>query len=230
MLGNTKGKRLDKYVEDYVVFDLETTGISCIKDRVVEISAVKVLKGKIADRFSTLVNPEMKIPFRASEVNHITDDMVKSAPVFEQALDDFNTFAGGMVLAGHNIHTFDMKFIQRDAKAYWGQVFMNDYIDTLMLARQRLPQLTNYKLTDLAGYYRISAEGAHRALADCVMNQQVFEKLGKEPWTRTSGIKGKKCPKCGLLMKKRNGRFGEFWGCSGYPDCRYTEDLERNGQ
>ncbi len=225
MLGNTKGKRLDKYVEDYVVFDLETTGISVIRDRVVEISAVKVLRGRIVDQFSTLVNPEMKIPFRASEVNHITDDMVKNAPVFERALDDFNTFAGGMVLTGHNIHTFDMKFIQRDAKAYWGKVFMNDYIDTLMLARQRLPQLTNYKLTDLAGHYSISAEGAHRALADCVMNQRVFEKLGQELKFPAAGTGGKKCPKCGLLMKKRNGRFGEFWGCGGYPDCRYTENL-----
>lgn len=225
MLGNTKGKRLDKYVEDYVVFDLETTGISCIRDKAVEISAVKVLKGIVVDRFTTLVNPEMKIPFRASEVNHITDDMVKDAPVFEKALADFNTFAGDLILAGHNIHTFDMKFIQRDAKAYWGKTFTNDYIDTLVFARQRLPRLKNYKLTDLAGYYRIPAAGAHRALADCMINQQVFEKLGKEPEVSASGIQGKMCPKCGQLMKKRSGRFGEFWGCSGYPDCRHTENV-----
>lgn len=225
MLGDTKGKRFDNYTEDYVIFDLETTGISCVTDRVIEISAVKVLKGRVADQFSTLVNPEMKIPFRASQVNHITDGMVKDAPVFEHALAAFDAFAGDMILAGHNIHTFDMKFIQRDAKAYWGKVFTNDYIDTLVLARQRLPQLKNYKLTDLAGHYRISAAGAHRALADCVMNQQVFEKLGKEPVSFASEADGKKCPKCGLLMKKRNGRFGEFLGCSGYPDCRYTENL-----
>lgn len=224
MLGNTKGKRLDKYVEDYVIFDLETTGISCITDKVVEISAVKVLKNKVVDKFSTLVNPEMKIPFRASQVNHITDDMVKNAPVFKQALDDFNVFAGDMVLAGHNIHTFDMKFIQRDAKAFWGKVFTNNYIDTLVLARQRLPQLTNYKLTDLAKHYGISVAGAHRALADCVMNQQVLEKLGKESGFLAAEANGKKCPKCGRLMKRRNGRFGEFWGCSGYPNCRHTEN------
>lgn len=225
MLGNTKGKRLDTYVENYVIFDLETTGISCITDKVIEISAVKVLKGRIADKFSTLVNPEMKIPFRASQVNHITDDMVEDAPVFERALADFDAFAGDMVLAGHNIHTFDMKFIQRDAKAYWGKVFTNDYIDTLVLARRRLPQLSNYKLTDLAGYYRIPAAGAHRALADCMMNQQVFERLGKESDFLSAEIKGKKCPRCGQLMKKRKGRFGEFWGCSGYPNCRYTENV-----
>lgn len=225
MLGNTKGKRLDKCLEDYVIFDLETTGISCITDKVIEISAVKVLKNKVVDQFSTLVNPEMKIPFRASQVNHITDEMVKNAPIFERALDDFNVFAGDMVLAGHNIHTFDMKFIQRDARAYWGKVFTNDYIDTLVLARQRLPQLTNYKLTDLAQHYGISATGAHRALADCIMNQQVFEKLGQESGFLDAKTSGKRCPKCGRLMKKRNGRFGEFWGCSGYPNCRHTENL-----
>ena len=76
MLGDTQGRKIDRYVPDYVVFDLETTGVSCVTDRVIEISAVKVQGKKIVDKFSMLVNPEMKIPFRASQVNHIYDDMV----------------------------------------------------------------------------------------------------------------------------------------------------------
>ena len=79
MLGNRCGKRLNGYVPEYVVFDLETTGISCEKDRIVEISAVKVVNGKVVEEFSELVNPECKIPYYASRVNGITDEMVKNA-------------------------------------------------------------------------------------------------------------------------------------------------------
>ncbi len=225
MLGDTHGKKLNKYVKDYVVFDLETTGINCMTDKVIEISAVKVKEKKVVDEFSTLVNPGMKIPFRASQVNHIYDDMVKGAPVFEEALEDFDAFIGDMVLVGHNIHTFDMKFIWRDTYAYWGKALANDYIDTLALSRQCLPQLSNHKLTDLADHYCILTDGAHRALADCRMNQKVFEKLGEALKSPTVRKSMKICPRCGQIMKKRSGKFGEFWGCGGYPNCRYTENI-----
>ena len=76
MLGNKKGKQLNKYVPDYVLYDLETTGISANYDEVIEISAVKVRGGKIIDEFSTLVNPGRTIPYGASAVNHIYDEMV----------------------------------------------------------------------------------------------------------------------------------------------------------
>ncbi len=225
MLGDKKGRKQDKYVKDYVVFDLETTGTSWVNDAVIEISAVKVKNGKVVDTFSTLVNPERPIPYRASEVNHIYDDMVIDAPVFEKALADFDAFVGQNFLVGHNIHTFDMKFIWRDAEYYWGKTFVNDYIDTLSLARQCLPKLSHHRLVDLASYYHISTDGAHRALADCSMNQKVFEKLGEELASPTVMENMKVCPRCGQFLKKRSGKFGEFWGCSGYPACRYTENV-----
>jgi len=225
MLGEKRGRKQDKYVKDYVVFDLETTGTSSVNDAVIEISAVKVQGGKVADTFSTLVNPQRPIPFCASQINHIYDDMVMEAPVFEEALADFDAFIGDWFLVGHNIHTFDMKFIWRDAEKFWGRTIANDYIDTLSLARQCLPQLSRYKLVDLASYYRISTDGAHRALADCEMNQKVFEKLGKELASPAVLENMRVCPKCGQFLKKRSGRYGEFWGCSGYPACRYTENV-----
>lgn len=224
MLGDTRGRKLDKYMSDYVVFDLETTGTSSVSDAVIEISAVKVLDGKIVDEFSTLVNPEMPIPYYASKVNNIYDHMVENAPLFEEALADFDDFIEDMTLAGHNIHTFDMKFIWRDAEKYWGKTFTNPYIDTLTLSRQCL-MLPSYKLTDLAAYYHIPADGAHRALADCRMNQKILEKLGEELQSPETMKKIKTCPKCGQFLKKRSGRYGEFWGCSGYPACRYTENI-----
>lgn len=226
MLTNKAGKRLIKYVPDYVLFDLETTGLSSLNDEVVEISALKVINGFVEDEFSTLVNPGMPIPFMASDVNGITDDMVKDAPDFKTALGQFAEFAGDSILVGHNIASFDMKFIQRDAEKHFGKVFGNDYIDTLLLARVCLPELQHHTLSDLAHYYHISTAGAHRALADCKMNQRIFESLKEEIDNPSEAAKAvKKCPRCGNILKRRNGKFGEFWGCQSYPDCRYTENI-----
>ena len=225
MLSSNMGKKLNKYVKDYVVFDLETTGTSCISDEVVEISAIKVKDSKAIEEFSTLVNPQMPIPFSATDVHGITDKMVANAPTFDKALADFIEFAGDMILVGHNIHTFDMKFICRDAMKYFGKTIGNDYIDTLPLARIYLPQLGHHTLTDLAYYYGISISGAHRALHDCRMNQQIFEKLAEEIKNPSEDAKKvKKCPRCGSPLKFRSGRFGEFWGCTSYPACKYTKD------
>ena len=224
MLGRRKGNKLNQYVTDYVVYDLETTGTSCRTDRVVELSAVKVVGGEIVSEFSSLVNPHCSIPYGASQVNGITDDMVKDAPDFATVLKDFLDFAEDFILVGHNIGAFDMNFIYRDCEDYFGEVPGNDYVDTLTYARSSLPGLKHYKLTDLAAHYGISTEGAHRALNDCRMNQQIFERLAKEPRKKSSAAL-KLCPRCGGELRKRNGKFGEFYGCSGYPVCRYTENI-----
>ena len=226
MLSRKPGKKLNTYVSDYVVFDLETTGVSCNSDDVVEISAIKVIGGEVVDEFTTLVNPRRPIPYHASEVNGITDDMVKDSPFFEEVLFNFLEFVGDSVLVGHNIHTFDMKFLYRDAERFWGETIGNDYIDTLQVARIYLPQLSHYKLVDLAKYYGISTVGAHRALNDCRMNQIVFEQLAKEMANPSEDAKTvKKCPKCGNILRKRKGRYGEFWGCMSYPGCTYTRNI-----
>lgn len=217
------GKRLITYTANYAVFDLETTGISCEDDLVVEIAAIRVVDGRIAEEFSTLVNPQISIPYWATAVNGITDDMVADAPLFDVALKEFSEFVGDMILVGHNIHTFDMRFIWRDARKYYGKTVGNDYIDTLPLARLYLPQLGQYTLSALADYYGIASDGAHRALYDCRMNQKVFEKLGGEIRNPSEEAKRvKRCPKCGNALRLRNGKYGEFWGCTGYPDCRFT--------
>ncbi|MBQ9279225.1 MAG: topoisomerase DNA-binding C4 zinc finger domain-containing protein [Lachnospiraceae bacterium] len=226
MLNDKRGKRLDTYVPDYVVFDLETTGIAPKKDKVIEISAVKVRGGEVVDEFSSLVNPECSIPYGASQVNNITDDMVEDAPTFDLVLPLFIDFIEEFPLVGHNIHSFDMNFIYRDCQIYFGKIPDNNYIDTLHISRKVLPEMAHHRMTDLAGHYGISTRGAHRALADCHMTQKVFEYLKDEMKNFENGKKTQKlCPKCGSVLKLRNGMYGEFYGCSGYPNCRYTENL-----
>lgn len=220
MLGNKRGKLLKDYVADYTVFDLETTGIRPDYDSIIEISAVKVVNGKVTDTFSSLINPGRRIPYGATAVNGISDEMVANKPELDIVFPKFVEFIGEDVLVGHNIHSFDMKFIWRAAEELFGQTVSNDYIDTLPMARRCLPQLSHHKLVDISSYYRISTAGAHRALNDCMMNQQCFELMTKE----SVKYSPKFCPRCGGELKRRNGRYGEFWGCSEFPACRYTEN------
>ena len=216
---------IDTLLSDYILFDLETTGLSTENDQVVEISALKITGGDITDEFSTLVNPGIHIPYQASSINGITDEMVKEAPDMEHALKDFISFIGDSILVGHNIKRFDLGFIQRDAVRYFGKQITNDYVDTLILSRKYLPDLYSHSLGSLADHYDVSYEGAHRALADCHINKQVYDYLKQEIENPSNAVRQMRiCPVCGNIMKKRNGKFGEFWGCAGFPDCRYTQD------
>ena len=221
-----RGKRLSGYRPDYVVFDLETTGLSPETDKIIEISAVRVKGGKVEKSFSTLVNPGRRIPTAASKVNGITDAMVADAPVLKDALEQFLLFIEKDILVGHNIHSFDMKFLNHAMEELYKRELGNDYIDTLFMARSCMKELAHHRLVDLAAYFHISTEGAHRALNDCMMNQKCYEEMG-----RRMGMAGddpkvqEKCPRCGGELVKRNGRYGPFYGCSNYPGCRYTRNV-----
>jgi len=89
------------------------------------------------------------------------------------------------------------------------------------MARKCLPELKHHRLTDLAEHFGISSKGAHRALNDCVMNQKCFEEMAKLQKKSVVFV----CPKCGGEMIRRNGRYGEFWGCGNFPKCRYTQNI-----
>ncbi|MFV0529784.1 MAG: exonuclease domain-containing protein [Lachnospiraceae bacterium] len=221
MMEWNKGKDRRTYVEDYVVFDLETTGISVAKDEIIEIAAVKVKGHKIVDTFSTFVNPGRPIPSQATRVNGITDAMVAGAPTIEKGVSDFLRFAEKFVLVGHNIRSFDLKFIYQAANQLLNLSVDNDYVDTLPMARSSLPQLTSYKLGVISEFFHIDTQGAHRALNDCMMNQRCFEELGK----LAPQVQVQLCPRCGSTLAKRNGKFGAFWGCTGFPDCRFTKNI-----
>ena len=226
MLSANKGKRKEEYLPYYVIFDLETTGISPSYDRIIEISAVKVENHQVTEEFSSLVNPQKPIPMQATIVNGISNSMVASAPTIDEVLPAFLDFIGDNVLIGHNIASFDLKFIYRETERIYGRYPDNEYIDTLSLARRCLPELSHHKLTDLSAYYHIPTEGAHRALNDCRMNQKVYECLGQLLMERKkNGTDSRSCPRCGMAMVLRKGRYGQFWGCTGYPGCRYTENM-----
>ena len=213
------------HVSNYVLFDLETTGLSSETDAIVEISAIKVTDGEVLDEYSTLVNPGIHIPYAASSINGITDDMVKDSPSIDQALREFIAFSDNLVLVGHNIKNFDLKFIQRDAVNFLGKPISNDFVDTLIVARRYLPELESHSLESLSYHYHISYDGAHRALVDCHINKQVYDCLAKEIANPSEAAQRIPiCPRCGNILKQRTGIYGDFLGCASYPDCKYTKD------
>lgn len=219
-----KGRKLGGYVKDYVVFDLETTGFRFESDEIIEISAVKVQDSRIVDTYSTLVKPSIRIPASATKVNHITNDMVSDAPGIAEALEGFVDFVETGILVGHNIHSFDMNFVYDAAMQVFQIGIYNDYIDTLHLAKKCLPQLKHHRLSDVAEYFDIGTEGAHRALNDCIINQKCYERLGELLREQPQVKPEQSCPQCGGVLVKRKGRYGEFLGCSSFPRCRYTRN------
>lgn len=216
-------KRIDGFIRDYVVFDLETTGTSINRDRIIEISALRVRNGEVVDEFSTLINPGCPIPYYASQVNNITDEMVEGAPGIEEILPEFLSFVGNDVLLGQNIQRFDLKYIYRDCEENGLPVPNNDFVDTLPISRVCLPQLSHHTMSDLAECFGISTKGAHRALADCYMTHRVYTAMGSMIEKAYADIP--RCEKCGQTMVRRKGKYGEFWGCSGYPGCTFTKNI-----
>ncbi len=218
------GRRLNQYAENYVVFDLETTGISPGEDSIIEISAIKVKGHEPVAEFNMLVNPGTHIPAGATNVNGITDDMVREAPGLKEVLPDFFSFIEGEILVGHNIQSFDLLFLYRAAEELLEREVPNDYVDTLFMAKACLPQLGRHRLTDISAYFHINTEGAHRALSDCIMNQKCYEQMGKL-LDNNNKEEAEICPQCGGVLKLRSGKFGEFYGCTNFPQCRFTRNV-----
>ena len=169
---NSKNQSLD---DEYVVFDIETTGFSPLYNKIIEIGAVKVSKGEIVDKFSTFVNPEEPIPYRIEQLTSINDGMVIDAPAIDKILPEFLKFCKGAVMVAHNAD-FDMSFIISEGKKLGIE---RDYtiVDTVALARMLLPHISKYKLDNVAKALNVSLENHHRAVDDAGCTAEIFVKF-----------------------------------------------------
>ena len=167
-----KGQNLE---DDFVVFDIETTGFSPVSNKIIEIGAVKVSGGEIVDHFSTFVNPQVPIPFEITKLTSIEDDMVMDAPDIEEVLPRFLGFCEGCVMVAHNAN-FDMSFIIENCRRQ-GYPTEYTYVDTMPTARILLPDQAKHTLDAICKTLNISLENHHRAVDDAEATAHIFVKF-----------------------------------------------------
>lgn len=163
--------------QSFISVDIETTGLSPIKDRIIEIGAVKVVNGEIVDTFDLLVDPQVELSERIIALTGITDDMLKGKPSIEEVLQAFMEFNENLPLLGHNI-LFDYSFL-KTAASKQKQSYERSGIDTLYLSRMLHPELESKSLEAMCQYYHIINENHHRAYEDALATMRLYECLAK---------------------------------------------------
>jgi DNA polymerase-3 subunit alpha (Gram-positive type) len=169
---NPKGQDLNT---EYIVFDIETTGLSQKKNKIIEIGAVKIKDGEEIDRFSEFINPEEPIPYSIEQLTSITDEMVMHAPTVDVILPKFLEFCGDDIVVAHNA-AFDTGFIKKNARDL-GMKFDNTIMDTMTLSHVLLPELGKFTLDRVCKALNVKNEHHHRAVDDANATAKIFVKL-----------------------------------------------------
>ena len=172
------GKYEGDFEDEFVVFDIETTGLSPINCKITEIGAVKVKCGEVLEVYNTFVNPEIPIPPEIVELTSITDEMVADARKIDEVLPEFLSFVGDRLLIAHNA-SFDISFIRAAAKAL-EIPFENASLDTVGLSRFLNKDLKSHKLDVLAKHYQLGDFNHHRACDDAEVLARIFFKMAEQ--------------------------------------------------
>ena len=162
--------------DNYIILDIETTGLSPLKDEITEISAIKYRNNRKVDEFITLVKPEGEISPFITRLTGISNETVAAAPAIDEVILAFADFVGEDILIGHNV-SFDISFLSHKLEECRGLGLANDYVDVMRLSKEKLPFLGNPKQIVLAKYFSIPTEGSHRASVDCDICNQCYQKL-----------------------------------------------------
>lgn len=164
--------KLRRKLYDFVVFDIETTGLNRSADQIIQLSAVKYKNDKVVDQFDSFINPHRKLEQNIVFLTGITDNDLVNAPDLDEVLNQFTEFIEDLPLIGHNIIKFDLPFLY----AHGFSVADVSVIDTVKLSSRKLPELENHKLPTLKKFYGIN-NASHNALLDCQTNAIVYQKL-----------------------------------------------------
>ncbi|MBQ7383572.1 MAG: PolC-type DNA polymerase III, partial [Clostridia bacterium] len=173
-----KGDYAGGFSDEFIVFDIETTGLSPVNCKIIEIGAVRIKNGEVLERYNTFVNPECPIPEEIVALTSITDDMVADARTIDTVLPEFLEFVGGRLLIAHNAD-FDTGFIRAAAKSL-DIPFDVPYLDTVALSRYLNTELKSHKLDGLAKHYGLGDFNHHRACDDAEMLSYIFFKMTKQ--------------------------------------------------
>ncbi|MBQ3573642.1 MAG: PHP domain-containing protein, partial [Clostridia bacterium] len=185
LIDDTPNKKSISLSDKYVVFDIETTGLTPSECQITEIGAIKIENGEITDKFSQLINPKVHIPQNITELTGITDEMVADMPDIEEVLPRFLDFCEGATVVAHNAG-FDCGFIRYNAAAL-GLGFHNTTLDTLKMSRELYPDERKHSLDVVCKRLGVSLENHHRAVDDATGAAEVFLKLAKMKGNDSAG-------------------------------------------
>ena len=171
-----KDKSLIQYPTNYVVLDIETTGFSPVNNEIIELSAIRVENNKVKEEFTSLVRPTNPVNYYITNLTGISNNMLNNAPDIKDALLHFMEFVSNSIIIGHNVN-FDISFISKKLQENYNLEFNNDYIDTLKLAKNFLPELKSRKLGAIAEHFNMDTEGMHRGLKDCRVTNSCYQKF-----------------------------------------------------
>lgn len=162
--------------DDYVAIDIETTGLGR-NARIIELGAVRIRHGRKVASYSQLVNPQIPIPAKVTQITGIADRDVRHQPTIDKALPRFYAFCGRDTWLGHNIRRFDIPVIAREAQRVGAGMPDVSFYDTMELSQALLPQLDHHRVVDLIRYFGIAKTERHRAADDAAQTAQIFEHL-----------------------------------------------------
>lgn len=176
MINSMQARKRAKTIDEYVVVDLETTGLVPEKDQIIEIAALRVIEGHENARYQALVMCEAELPIAITNLTGLTNDDFQHGVELEEAMNGFLLFVGSSPVVMHNAN-FDSAFIEAALEALDIDEMDNECIDTLALAKKKFPVVSGYGLDELAQMLGIKAADRHRAMGDCLTTMRVFEKL-----------------------------------------------------
>ncbi len=170
----------------YTAFDIETTGLDPLEHEIIEIGALKVRDGRVAERFIEFIRPHSPISANITELTGITDAMVSGARPESEVLPDFLSFCGDDILIGHNVR-FDYGFVKTGAARY-GLPFEKKGVDTLAIAQCVHRDMASKTLSSLCGYYRSENKSAHRAYHDALATAKLYQTLAHYFEEKSPGV------------------------------------------
>lgn len=168
-----------KDISNFIVLDVETTGLHARNDNIIEISAVKFIDGEATEYMSTLINPRKEIPVEATLINNITNEMVKDSPIISNVVDSFSSFIKGYNIVGYNLE-FDLNFLFVNNLDLFSE--KRKFYDLLPICRKHISKdyIYNYKLNTVCEYYNIFRDDAHRSTSDALATGLLFVNIANE--------------------------------------------------
>lgn len=174
-----KGKSLLAFPDDYVVIDIETTGLSPEYDSIIEVCACKYVNREFSCTYSSLINPEYPISDFITSLTGITNQMLSSAPTLEMVMQDYANFIGDNIIIGHNVN-FDINFLYDAYEKYLSISLTNNYVDTLRLVRHLHRDWKHNSLQNVSERYGLNYDKGHRASFDCQLTNSIFKIMHNE--------------------------------------------------